>query len=333
MAPEASTRPKLRGIKRYSRTLATIAVVIISLLFIAYVVHALRGHDLSLYATPRAAVGMILAAIMWSYVPPAMALAWRHLLSGLGVGESRKELFAIIGITQLAKYLPGNIGQYIGRVGMSLARGLPARALAATLVIETILMVAASATIGIAAGAMSGFGRIALHRYASELGLVLALVVITAAALLVFRRAAPLLLKRYAPRRAPALESTLIPPLSSLGAAFLLYCSMYVVMGIGLILLAHSLVPSAPHDYWLLISACALAWMVGFVTPGAPGGLGVREALMALILAPVLSAASASVLVIALRISTTLGDVMCFGAGWVILPRRNPKPSKQHPTG
>jgi hypothetical protein len=98
---------------------------------------------------------------------------------------------------------------------------------------------------------------------------------------------------------------------------------MYVCMGIGLILLARFLLPGAPHDYWLLIAVFALAWVVGFVTPGAPGGLGVREGLMLLMLAPVFTAASASVLVIALRVATTLGDVLILAAGFLLLPRRS----------
>src|SRR6185437_10148319 len=71
--------------------------------------------------------------------------------------------------------------------------------------------------------------------------------------------------------------------------------------GRGLVLLAHFLLPGATQDDLLLIAAFSLAWVVGFVTPGAPGGLGVREALLLLMLAPAYSAASASILVIALR--------------------------------
>jgi uncharacterized membrane protein YbhN (UPF0104 family) len=89
-----------------------------------------------------------------------------------------------------------------------------------------------------------------------------------------------------------------------------------------MILLARLLVPGAPHDYWLLISVFALAWVVGFITPGAPGGLGVREALMVLMLAPAYTAASASVLVIALRIATTLGDALILVIGLLLLPGR-----------
>jgi hypothetical protein len=44
---------------------------------------------------------------------------------------------------------------------------------------------------------------------------------------------------------------------------------------------------------------------------------------MLLMLAPVYSAAIASVLVIALRIATTLGDVLILTAGFLVLPGRS----------
>jgi uncharacterized membrane protein YbhN (UPF0104 family) len=69
--------------------------------------------------------------------------------------------------------------------------------------------------------------------------------------------------------------------------------------------------------------------VVGFVTPGAPGGLGVREGLMLLMLAPVYSTASAGILVIALRIATTLGDVLILIMGMLLLPRNRSIPSTQ----
>jgi hypothetical protein len=315
-------QPGARGGKRVYRVLAAVAVIIVGLLFVLYVVRALHGHDLSVYATPRAALGIVLAAIMWSCIAPLMALAWRHLLLGLGVCESRRELFGIIGITQLAKYVPGNVGQYVGRVGMSLAHGLPARALAATLVIETLLMIASAVIIGVGAGAFSRFGTEVVRRYAPQLWLIALLAALAVAGLWGCRRMASILLQRFAPQHAPMLSGALSPRLPALSAAFALYCVMYVGMGVGLILLASMMLPRTPLDPWLLISACALAWVVGFVTPGAPGGLGVREALLVVMLAPIFTAASASILVIALRMATILADVFCFGAGWLLLPKR-----------
>lgn len=312
--------------KRRYRTFGLVAGLIVTALFVWYVVRALRGQDLSVYATPRAALGIVLCALSWSLGAPLLALAWHGLLAGLGVPRPRRELFGIIGITQFAKYVPGNVAQYIGRAGMSLVRGIPPRPLAVTMILETLLVIAAAVVMGVGTGALSDVGLTVVHLHGAQLGLIAALVAVAITGLFLLRRVAPPLLRHFSPTYASALDGTLLPPRSSLAQAFALYCGMYVCMGIGLILLARFLLPGAPHDYWLLIAVFALAWVVGFVTPGAPGGLGVREGLMLLMLAPVFTAASTGVLVIALRIATTLGDVIILAAGSLALPKRTTPP-------
>jgi hypothetical protein len=310
-------------VKHIRRTLGSVAAVIATGLFVWYVVRSLHGHDLSAYATPRAALGIVLAATLWSLGAPLLALAWHGLLKGLDTPRTWRELFGIVGITQFAKYVPGNVAQYIGRVGMSLHRGIPARPLAVSLILETLLVIAAAVVMGAGTGVLSEIGLQVVRRHGAQLALIGSLVVLAIVGLSILHHAAPALLKRFAPKYAPAIDGSLLPPTTSLACAFVLYCCMYVAMGFGLILLSRFLLPDVPFDYWLLVAVFALAWVVGFVTPGAPGGLGVREGLMLLMLAPVFSATAASVLVIALRLATTLGDVLVLVAGFLLLPKRH----------
>ena len=324
---DAPVPPRRSGGKRLLHAAGAVIALVVTALFIWYVVRSLRGHDLSVYATPRAAVGIVLATAFWSLGAPLLALAWRALLAGLGARRSLRETFGIVGITQFAKYVPGNVAQYIGRVGMSLTRGIPARPLAVSLILETLLVIAAAIAMCVGAGALSEVGRDLLRAHGLQLGLIALLVIAAVAGLYALRRIAPWLLHRLAPKYAPVLDDTLVPPRAVLARAFVMYCITYVGTGIGLILLARFLLPSAPHDYWLLIAVFALAWVVGFVTPGAPGGFGVREGLMLLMLAPVYTTAAASVLVIALRIATTLGDALTLGAAFFVLPKLPSSPT------
>ena len=97
--------------------------------------------------------------------------------------------------------------------------------------------------------------------------------------------------------------------------------ALALIAGAGLSVLALGLFPDAPIDYALLTAAFALAWVVGFVTPGAPAGLGVREALLLAMLSHGMGASNASLLIVALRIATTLGDMLCFALGLAMMPR------------
>lgn len=318
--------------KRHHRTLGLIAGVIVTLLFVWYVAQSLRGHDLSVYATPRAAIGIGLAALIWPLAAVPLALAWRDMLAGVGAKKRWRELYGIMGISQFAKYVPGHVAQYAGRVGMSLARGISARALTVTMILETLLMIVAALAIGLSTGVLSTIGLGLMRHYGSQLTLIAALVILAIAGMFVFRRIAPSLLRLFAPQHVTTLKGALLPPTIRLVRAVVLYCIMYLMTGASSIVLASFLLPGAPHDYWLLIAALTLAWVVGFVAPGAPAGLGVREGLLLLMLAPAYTAASASVLVIALRIVTTLGDVLILGSGLMLLPRQHPESSTTSPS-
>src|SRR3546814_20503050 len=62
------------------------------------------------------------------------------------------------------------------------------------------------------------------------------------------------------------------------------YAGNYLLIGLGIWLLAIALGMAHEIDYAMATSAFALSWILGFLAPGAPAGLGAREGLMVLIL-------------------------------------------------
>src|SRR3546814_18296850 len=60
------------------------------------------------------------------------------------------------------------------------------------------------------------------------------------------------------------------------------------------------------------IGAFTTSWIAGFVVPGAPAGLGVREVVLTAWLACALPPATAVLLVVALRIATPIADPVTF---------------------
>jgi glycosyltransferase 2 family protein len=61
-------------------------------------------------------------------------------------------------------------------------------------------------------------------------------------------------------------------------------------------------------DWFSITLLFSSAWVVGYVVPGAPGGLGVREAMMVVLLAPLTGEAVATGLAVSMRLTTLLGD-------------------------
>jgi uncharacterized membrane protein YbhN (UPF0104 family) len=58
-----------------------------------------------------------------------------------------------------------------------------------------------------------------------------------------------------------------------------------------------------------LVVIFSIAWMAGFIVPGAPGGIGVREAVIIFFITPIIGEAQGVAIAIALRFITLLGDV------------------------
>lgn len=75
---------------------------------------------------------------------------------------------------------------------------------------------------------------------------------------------------------------------------------------------------------WLL-GAYACAWLVGFVVPFAPGGLGLREGTFAAFLAGPLGAAAAVTVAVVVRLASTLGELIAIGAVELAWRRRRPR--------
>jgi hypothetical protein len=107
---------------------------------------------------------------------------------------------------------------------------------------------------------------------------------------------------------------------TALAQALLLYLGIFGLYGLAAHLLLRTVLgqPLGP-SLLALTGAFAAAWIGGFFTPGAPAGLGVREALLVGLLTPQLGPEAALGLAVAFRLVTTLGDAVGFVAGLVML--------------
>lgn len=310
--------------KGLRRPLGIVIGLVATALCVVFVARAWRGQDFSTYASPQALAALAVCVAGYVLGVGISAHAWRQLLAGSGLQRSWRELAGIVSVTQVGKYLPGNVAQHIGRASLALQRGIGAAPLATTVVVEMLLLMLASLVVGVLALLLSdtSLAVIPLDRGPAA-ALLAGLVLIVIAGLLTLRRFGPPLLRRFAPRQAGLLDPAQLPSAASIARAFVSYCAVYLSFGAGIVLMAQLLAPTATPDPWLLVAAFALAWIIGFVTPGAPAGLGVREGVMLLILGTTYPAATAGVLVVALRLATSIGDVLLLPlGGWLL--RRSP---------
>jgi hypothetical protein len=228
------------------------------------------------------------------------AFSWRTLMRGLDPRVGWRESFSVCGRSQLAKYLPGNALHLVQQVVLSRSDRVGTSGAALVTVVDTLAVAAAAALVG--APALDR----ALALLAASVGtrgtvLVAAAVVAAGAVLLAARlRALPgPLLGVLRPRR--------------VAAAVLLDVVPFLSAGLAVWLLLHGVWPGAAALAWHeVVPGFALAFLLGYVTPGSPGGIGVREAVLYGLYAPALGGSLAAGLFVLARLVFVLGDAATF---------------------
>lgn len=302
--------------KGWLRRLGIALAVTGTLLFVGHVLSSLDIDDLHAHLSARAVAAGLIATLLYSLTAPVSAFAWQRLLANLGCKKPFARLNAILLTTQVGKYLPGNVGQHLGRIGLALAEGIPAAILTASIVYEVLLLILTGVLVGVICGAFSepGLSRL-LHDHAWALATAVGIAVAGLAAVPLLGKALSWAAARVARTRGIVAAAPRLSGWKSPAFSILIYALAYLLIGAATSVLAHGLFPDAALDFMLLTAAFALAWVVGFITPGAPAGIGVREALLLLMLGGTMAAADTSLLILALRVVTTLGDMLCLAAG------------------
>ncbi|MGQ4647880.1 UPF0104 family protein [Lyngbya aestuarii] len=171
--------------------------------------------------------------------------------------------------TNIAKYLPGNVWHFYGRVRAAQAVGVPLAVASLSVLMEPLLMAAAALLV-----TLLSFPQASWAWQLPILGLVL---------MVVHPRVLnPLVeylgkLKGKAKGTQPVDDQMILVKRYPLRPLLGELCFL-ALRGIGFLLTMLALKEISLVQIPLLLSAFSLAWLLGLVIPGAPGGLGVFEA-------------------------------------------------------
>ena len=303
--------------------LGTLAALALAAYFLWFAAGAMDAEALASLESPRVLAAVGVAALIYALIIPISAWAWSRLLARQGEAWGVARLAGLMGIMQLAKYIPGNVAQHASRAALALRAGMGGRALAVTVVQETVLATAASLMVGLPALALSAPGLTQIPEGARVPMLVAGVLLAVAVLVLGSVTVSPAQLADHHSRWARALGGAggLPGPATTL-PAIAAYMVNYVVIGIGLWLVARSAGLPLQVDLALVTAAFSLAWLLGFLAPGAPAGLGVREGIMLILLAGAAPDPHLLLFVMLARAVTLLGDGVCFVGGWLESFRR-----------
>lgn len=262
---------------------------------------------------------LVLAAACQAARLLLIGCSYRFLLAPQCRLPRRSATFAIVWIGRLGKYVPGKLASALGTVWMLRREGVPVRAAGSAVFLCQGLMV----TIGLLVASPLTLWQPVYQRLPMAwLGCVLVL-----SAGLVFLH----------PRGFFAVSDFVLgklrlPPLRTqrryrnyLGCLGTLVVNV-ALGGIGLWFVARSVTDVPIKWVPVLTSAGALAGAVGFLAVFAPGGLGVREGILLIILGRIIAPGDSAVVVVGARLMEVVVEIAMAGVGLLILrflPKRS----------
>lgn len=243
------------------------------------------------------------------------ALAWARLLHGTGTKCSPMLCIRIIFLSQAAKYIPGNVAHHVGRITLAKQHQLPLSSTLFSMFLETLWAIGIasliSATALLTAGQWLFSGLPELPSWQLLAGLCLVSLALPLAGHRLFEWAAAW----WAKRQQTSAASLTMPSFAIFWQVGLLYIINYLLLGFILMLIAGQLFQTEHNDLLLLSGIFAIAWTVGFITPGAPAGLGIRELMLVGMMTPIYDAEIAVAIAATLRLVTVVGDALAFLCG------------------
>ncbi|MEH1923600.1 lysylphosphatidylglycerol synthase domain-containing protein [Nostoc sp.] len=233
-------------------------------------VTAIRIDDVG-WAIMAIATGITLLAHTWA------GWIWTWILQELNQPVSSPQFIQVYLKTNIAKYLPGNIWHHYGRIVAAKNANIPTGAATLSVLLEPLLMLAAALIIIVLCSSQFAPANTTLVIRVLQL---LSLAVVLCAIHPWFLNPVIRFLYRLKAKKSAATTQPTVPfSLKSYPLRPLLgELGFMGLRATGFILTVSALGSLNANQIPLLLGAFSCAWLLGFVVPGAPGGLGVFEA-------------------------------------------------------
>ena len=216
------------------------------------------------------AVSVTIAAHVWS------GWVWTWILAIFKQPLGVKEGIRVYLVTNIAKYSPGNIWHFYGRIAAVGKKGGSRGAATLSVLLEPLLMAAAALLIGLLSSTLGGIQVELEGQIWLQLGALVAVLIGIQPRVLnpLLHRLSRSKQKNQADaNQAAAIELNQYPLLPFLGEM-----GFVLLRGTGFILTFMALQTITWQQIPQLFTAFSFAWLLGLIVPGAPGGLGVFEA-------------------------------------------------------
>lgn len=306
-----SANHKMITLKSFTTILGRF-LTILSLIFLFFKLSQHLNNIPNLNYNLLGILSLISAVLFSASTVVIVSYIWIILLRGGGVFLNLKQAYIIIGKSQIGKYLPGNIFQYLGRITLGQRAGIPPEAIVMSTGVETLLLAGTASSIAAVGlffdrnALMWLMGKLSANGYGLTVFAIVVSVAILFALAILLPRTRAWIRSRLAYLNAGRIVK-----------AVFICLFVFVLYGVLISLLLSTLWGMDTELRWYqFIWGFALAWVLGFITPGAPGGLGIREVILVGLYSQEFGEGLVLGLALILRVITSLGDLLAFGLAY-----------------
>lgn len=282
-------------------------LVLLSLIFVFRKLWEYKTDLLEVTSSGTTWIILLTASVIYGGLKFTHALGWYHLLqSGRNSAKSisRFEALIIFGKTHIAKYIPGNIFHYTSRHIFAKEQNLSDSYLIKTTILEIIIVVSISFFLSLlsiresvevvlelfpAAGSIISFG-ILLISITAVIGIVW-----------LFRE-----------RIVSVWKQVHLTAFFRTYSLYLLFFWINILFFFGMIYIVSPDFSLGADNVRFIIGGYSIGWLLGFLVPGAPGGIGIREAVLMALLGGIMQLEILLAVIILFRIVTVTGDFIHF---------------------
>lgn len=292
-----------KGIKILGKLVSLLSIVFIvrAVYVLGFDFSAVENWGIFLTVTLLCAIAKCITV----YMSGNVWYGWLSFFSGKT--NQRKETLCVYAKANIGKYLPGNVMHYVERNLFANKMGISQKKLAVSTVMEVFSLVTVAVVIAVVFSFRQleqALSHILGENYLEIVLCVLAAgILVIAAAAFLFRKKLQVILQGY---RMVDFVKTFLKNMVwyavVLGTLGVIMVVLYCYMGGAFTM----------ESAQLIISGYIIAWVLGFIVPGAPGGIGVRELVITLLLSSVVGEGLVVTLSVTHRLITIVGDFMAY---------------------
>jgi len=230
-----------------------------------------------------------------------LAFTWKIQIEESYPSITLKKSIAFIGLSQVGKYLPGNFGHVLAR-GVMLKKYMKTADITLSFIIESLVMAATAAS----------FGVFYLNYLETPLKDSNYLAIFL---LFLFFLTTPFIYKILKDKFG-------LYKISPLVVAKIAIWNIILVLSGGLtVSMLSSLYADIPDiSFWQYTSGFALSFVIGLVMPGAPAGIGVREATFVFLFSSSMGEQVALEIILIIRLISLVADFLLFSIVYYLKP-------------